>query len=78
MILDFERKGDCRIGDWNKTGAYLPIYKKPWKIAENLDIIVPFGYNTVTVKSDYTNDKKFVNDRFDEGFYRDELLYKEG
>ena len=78
LILDFERKGDCRMSDWNQTGSYLPIYKKPWKIAENLDIIVPFGYNTVIVKSNYTKDNKFVNDRFDEGFYRDELLYKEG
>ena len=60
------------------TCAYLPIHKKPWKVAENLDIIVPFSYNTVIVKSNYANDKKFVNDRFDEGFYRDELFYKEG
>ena len=53
-------------------GGYIPIHKKPWEIRENLDILVPFGYNTVIVKSKCTNDKKFVNDRFDEGFYRDE------
>ena len=29
---------------------YLPIYKKPWQIAENLNISVPIGYNTVIVK----------------------------
>ena len=78
LILDFEWKGNCRTGDLNGTCAYLPIHKKPWKVAENLDIIVPFSYNTVIVKSNYANDKKFVNDRFDEGFYRDELFYKEG
>ena len=72
IILDFERKGVCHnIGRKNNYG-YIPIYKKPWEMRENLDIIVPFGYNTVIVKSGHTINRKFVNDRFDEGFYRDE------
>ena len=78
LILDFEWREKWGTVGFNGEFAYLPIHKKPWKVAENLDIIVPFGYNTVIVKSNYANDKKFVNDRFDEGFYRDELFYKEG
>lgn len=72
IILDFERRGACYEHRKNAHGGYIPIYKKPWEIRENLDILVPFGYNTVIVKSNYENDKKFVNDRFEEGFYRDE------
>lgn len=48
---------------------YIPIHKKPWKMAENLDIAVPFGYNTVIVKSKQMKNKKPVRDRFEEAFY---------
>ena len=72
VVLDFEWRGACYEHRKNVGGGYIPIYKKPWQIRENLDILVPFGYNTVIVKGKHTNDKKFVNDRFDEGFYRDE------
>lgn len=72
MILDFEWRGTCFHPGKGDGIGYIPIHKKPWEMRENLDILVPFGYNTVIVKSNYTNDKKFVNDRFDEGFYRDE------
>lgn len=78
VVLDFEWKGADLLLKSGGTCVCIPIHKKPWKVAENLDIVVPFGYNTVIVKSKYTNDKKFVNDRFEEGFYRDELFYKEG
>jgi len=72
VILDFEWRGHCHNPNRKGSCGYIPIHKKPWEIRENLDILVPFGYNTVIVKGSYTNDKKFVNDRFDEGFYRDE------
>lgn len=72
IVLDFERKGTCHNVGRNSNCGYIPIYKKPWEMRENLDIIVPFGYNTVIVKSGNTINRKFVNDRFDEGFYRDE------
>ena len=72
IILDFERNGDCHGLERVPDCGYIPIRKKPWEIRENLDIIVPFGYNTVIVKGKYTKDKKFIRDRFDEGFYRDE------
>ena len=72
VILDFEWRGACYEHRKNVGGGYIPIHKKPWEVRENLDILVPFGYNTVIVKGKYTNDKKFVSDRFEEGFYRDE------
>lgn len=72
MILDFEWRGICYSMGRGPCCGYIPIHKKPWEMRENLDIIVPFGYNTVIVKGKHTNDKIFVRDRFDEGFYRDE------
>lgn len=72
VILDFEWRGACYSQRRAGCSGYIPIHKKAWGMQENLDIQVPFGYNTVIVKSDYTNDRIFVNDRFDEGFYRDE------
>lgn len=78
VVLDFEWEGSCEIGQISRKCSYVPIHKKPWKIGENLDILVPFGYNTVIVKRKLTYEKKFVNDRFEEGFYGDELFCKEG
>ena len=50
VILDFERNGHFCTPE--KTGGYcyIPIYKIPWQSGENLDILVPIGYNTVIVK----------------------------
>ena len=72
VILDFEWRGTCYQSGRGDCTGYIPIHKKPWEMRENLDILVPFGYNTVIVKGKHTNDKRFVRDRFDEGFYRDE------
>ena len=72
IILDFEWSGQCYHLARATNYAYIPIHKKPWEIRENLDIVVPFGYNTVIVKGKHTNDRKCVRDRFEEGFYRDE------
>ena len=52
-------------------GTYQEPCRQLWKIAENLDIIVPFGYNTVIVKSRQNKKKKPVRDRFEEAFYSD-------
>lgn len=50
LILDFERSGGMSAESMACPDAiYLPIYKKPWEISENLDIIVPVGYNTLVV-----------------------------
>ena len=50
VILEFERNGHFCTPE--KTGGYcyIPIYKIPWQSGENLDILVPIGYNTVIVK----------------------------
>lgn len=69
LVLDFEWDGNCYFTVLAQGKNYIPIYKKPWKIAENLDIIVPFGYNTVIVKSRQIRNKKPVRDRFEEAFY---------
>ncbi len=72
VVLDFEWRGKCYNLSSEYCAGYIPIRKKPWEMRKNLDILVPFGYNTVIVKGKHTNDKRFVRDRFDEGFYRDE------
>ncbi len=69
LVLDFEWEGDNYFSVMEKGKYYIPIHKKPWKIAENLDIAVPFGYNTVIVKSRQMKKKKPVRDRFEEAFY---------
>lgn len=72
IILDFEWRGQCyHLGKTTNCG-YIPIHKKNWEVRENLDIVVPFGYNIVIVKGKHANDRKYVRDRFEEGFYRDE------
>ena len=72
LVLDFEWEGQCYFHLLAQGKNYIPIHKKPWKIAENLDIAVPFGYNTVIVKSRQMKKKKPVRDRFEEAFYSSE------
>ena len=72
LVLDFEWNGPCYFSVLAGGKKYIPIYKKPWKMAENLDIIIPFGYNTVIVKSRQNKKKKPVRDRFEEAFYSEE------
>ena len=50
LILDFEWQGKCYEQQIRQGKHYIPIHKKPWETAENLDIVVPIGYNTVIVK----------------------------
>ena len=69
LVLDFEWEGQCYFNLLAQGKNYIPIHKKPWKIAENLDIIVPFGYNTVIVKSMHHQREKLGRDRFEEAFY---------
>lgn len=72
LILDFEWKGSCCTARMQAMDGYIPIHKKPWKMAENLDIVVPFGYNTVIVKSIQMTNRRPRRDRFEEAFYRNE------
>ena len=49
-VLDFEREGDYLQLGLSEPSLYIPIYKKSWVQRENLDILVPIGYNIVFVK----------------------------
>ena len=69
LLLDFEWQGKCYEGQMCRGRYYIPIHKKPWERAENLDIIVPIGYNTVIVKGMQNRRKKPRLDRFEEAFY---------
>ena len=70
LVLDFEWEGQCYFNLLAQGKNYIPIHKKPWKIAENLDIIVPFGYNTVIVKRPKKKTGAPWQDRFEKAFYR--------
>ncbi len=51
FVLDFEREGEAPKESMLRPGViYVPIYKKPWEIGENLDIKVPVGYNTLVIE----------------------------
>lgn len=65
----FEWEGAYRTEMICAAATYIPIHKKPWKQGENLDIMVPIGYNTVIVKSMHHQREKLGRDRFEEAFY---------
>lgn len=73
FIIDFERDGKILSECIHAKTTYLPIYKKPWEISENLDIIVPVGYNTLVVSGislptesrDSFKYERFMNDKID-------------
>lgn len=53
VVLDMEQKGDCPLKYVKEHMLYIPVYKRQWCPAENmenLDISIPIGYNTVIVK----------------------------
>lgn len=49
-VLDFEQEGKLWNLELPEPSVYLPVYKKSWEAAENLDIYVPIGYNIMIVK----------------------------
>lgn len=73
LIIDFERDSKILTECIHSKAVYLPIYKKPWEISENLDIIVPVGYNTLVVSGiplpmkseDSSKYERFMNDKID-------------
>lgn len=69
MVLDFEWEGKCYERQIGPGKCYIPIHKRPWERAENLDIIVPIGYNTVIVKGIQNRKRKPERDRFEAAFY---------
>ena len=70
VILDFEWEGAYRTEMICAAATYIPIHKKPWKQGENLDIMVPIGYNTVIVKRPKKKTGAPWQDRFEKAFYR--------
>lgn len=71
LMLDFEWEGRSYEGQMGRGRHYIPIHKKPWEIAENLDIMVPIGYNTVIVKKAQTIEEQQERDRFEAAFYEE-------
>lgn len=69
IILDFEWEGSCYYGQMRPGRYYIPVHKKPWETAENLDIMVPIGYNTVIVKGIRNKKEEPGLDRFEAAFY---------
>lgn len=69
LVLDFEWEGSSYEGQAGMGRHYIPIHKKPWEVADNLDITVPIGYNTVIVKSTQIIEKQPERDRFEAAFY---------
>lgn len=69
LILDFEWEGECYFGQMRPGRYYIPIHKKPWILGENLDIMIPIGYNTVIVKGIQDKREEPGRDRFEEAFY---------
>lgn len=84
ILLDFERQGECYMRLLCAGYYYIPVYKKGWyrqkkgkdctEKAGNLDILVPIGYNTLTVKSVYCEKNKVCPDRFEAAFYGNEII----
>lgn len=69
VVLDLETGGPMMSELLREDIIYLPIYKKPWLIAQNLDITVPIGYNTVIVKGAMEQTKISYSDKFEREFY---------
>ena len=69
LILDFEtgseRQEEIKFG----RKIYIPVFKRPWEDAGNLDITVPIGYNTVIVKNIKTVHKQRGEDKVEQAWY---------
>ena len=70
FLLDFEWNSALYEKQIALGKHYIPIHKKTWRTAENLDIAVPIGYNTVIVKRPKKKTGAPWQDRFEKAFYR--------
>ncbi len=70
FVMDFELWGEPLQRMFREDIFYLPIFRKQWEIAENLDILVPIGYNTVIVKGAVTASGFSADDWMENEFYR--------
>lgn len=69
VILDFERPEECVAEIKFGKKIYIPIFKKRWESAGNLDIAIPIGYNTLIVRGDEMSEKSPWPDKFEQAFY---------
>ena len=72
VILDFEdSNGEEHVPEFGKK-TYIPIFKRRWESAGNLDIAVPIGYNTLTVRGSAAAEMWRSLDKFEQAFYNNE------
>lgn len=72
VILDFEPNTTSSYGGTIRKKLYLPVFKRPWEDVGDLDIMVPIGYNTMTVRIRQTVKKPSYSDKFERAFYENE------
>lgn len=72
VILDFEDSKEAMREEWLEKKTYIPIFKRRWEDAGNLDIAVPIGYNTLIVRGSETAGRRGYPDKFEQAFYSDE------
>lgn len=72
VILDLEEKKEQRNEIKFGRKIYIPVFKKRWERAGNLDIAVPIGYNTMIVRVSETVKEQPHLDKFEKAFYEKE------
>ena len=72
VILDFEEPGERNAEIKFGKKLYIPVFKKRWESAGNLDIAVPIGYNTMIVRVSETVKEQPYLDKFEKAFYENE------
>ena len=72
VILDFEEKGERASDIKFGKKIYIPVFKRKWERAGNLDIAVPIGYNTMIVRVSETVKTQPYLDKFEKAFYENE------
>lgn len=72
VILDFERPDECVAEVKFGQKIYIPVFKRRWESAGNLDIAVPIGYNTLIVRGVGSLEKNSFPDKFEQAFYEKE------
>lgn len=69
VFLDFEREEKFVFQAFSGEKIYIPIFKKPWERAGNIDIALPIGYNTMIVNGINFEETRPVLDKFERAFY---------
>ena len=72
VILDFEKPGEGFGRILFEKKLYIPVFKKRWESAGNLDIAVPIGYNTMIVRGSEEEETQLYFDKFERAFYENE------